>query len=108
MGAALAVVDRREDLRTMAHDALDTWLDQVEAGTAKAPTLREIALFSGHEGHIKFLKLLVGAGVPSSPSVAKGSNQGCRQASHFDKPTFLFAGELPRSRARDGARPIMQ
>jgi len=73
-----------------------------------APTLREIALFSGHEGHIKFLKLLVGAGVPSSPSVAKGSNQGYRQASHFDKPTSLFAGELPRSRARDGARPIMQ
>ena len=43
MGAALAVVDRREDLWTMAHDALDTWLDQVEAGTSKAPTLREIS-----------------------------------------------------------------
>src|SRR5712691_8702914 len=43
MGAALAVVDRWEDLRSMAHDALDTWLDQVEAGTAKAPTLREIS-----------------------------------------------------------------
>src|SRR3989441_5474784 len=43
MGAALAVVDRREDLRTMAHDALDTWLDQIEAETATAPTLREIS-----------------------------------------------------------------
>src|SRR5712691_11552006 len=43
MGAALAVVDRWEDLRSMAHDALDTWLDQVEAGTLKAPTLREIS-----------------------------------------------------------------
>ena len=43
MGAALAVVDRQEDLRTMAHDALDTWLDQIEAETATAPTLREIS-----------------------------------------------------------------
>jgi hypothetical protein len=44
-----------------------------------APTLRricELAFFSSHEGHINFLKLLVGAAVPSSPSVAKGSNQG--------------------------------
>jgi len=43
MGAALAVVDWREDLRTMAHDALDKWLDQIEAETATAPTLREIS-----------------------------------------------------------------
>src|SRR3989441_3872725 len=43
MGAALAVVDRREDLRTMAHDALDTWLDQLDADRSKAPTLREIS-----------------------------------------------------------------
>src|SRR5712691_1337079 len=43
MGAALAVVDRREDLRTMAHDALDTWLDQLAADRSKAPTLREIS-----------------------------------------------------------------
>jgi hypothetical protein len=43
MGAALAVVDRREDLRTMAHEALDKWLDQIEAETATAPTLREIS-----------------------------------------------------------------
>ena len=44
MGAALAVViDQREDLRTMAHDALDKWLDQIEAETATAPTLREIS-----------------------------------------------------------------
>jgi hypothetical protein len=43
MGAALAVVDGREDLRTMAHDALDKWLDQMEAGDSKAPTLREIS-----------------------------------------------------------------
>jgi hypothetical protein len=43
MGAALAVVERGEDLRTMAHDALDKWLDQVEAETATAPTLREIS-----------------------------------------------------------------
>ena len=65
----------------------------------------EIALFSGHEGHINFLKLLVGAGVPSSPSVAKGSNQGCRQASHFDKPMFLFVSELPvRATALDQSR----
>ena len=43
MGAALAVVDRREDLRTMAHDALDQWLDQVDVGSSKAPTLLEIS-----------------------------------------------------------------
>jgi len=44
-----------------------------------APTLRRIcgiAFFSGHEEHISFLELLVGAAAPSSPSVAKGSNQG--------------------------------
>jgi hypothetical protein len=43
MGAALAVLDPGEDLRTMAHDALDTWLDQIEAEAATAPTLREIS-----------------------------------------------------------------
>src|SRR2546428_12317696 len=43
MGAALAVVDGREDLRIMAHDALDKWLDQIEAETATTPTLREIS-----------------------------------------------------------------
>ena len=81
----------------------------LKPGRASAPPLIcEISFFSGHERHINFLKLLVGAAVPSSPSVAKGSNQGCRQASHFDKPTLLFAGKLPRSRERDGARPIMQ
>jgi hypothetical protein len=44
MGLALAV--RRtlaEEVRTMAHDALDTWLDQLEADTSEAPTLREIS-----------------------------------------------------------------
>src|SRR2546428_6643019 len=43
MGGGVAVVDWREDLRTMAHDALDKWLDQIEAETATAPTLREIS-----------------------------------------------------------------
>jgi len=42
----LAVAARRsiaEEVRTMAHDALDAWLDQIEADTADAPTLREIS-----------------------------------------------------------------
>jgi hypothetical protein len=44
MGAALALVtDQQEDLRTMAHDALDKWLDQIEAETGKTPTLLEIS-----------------------------------------------------------------
>ena len=43
MGAALAVRNRQEDGRTMAHDALDAWLDHVEAETAGQPTLLEIS-----------------------------------------------------------------
>lgn len=44
MGAALAIVPQApEDLRTMAHDALDAWLDQLERETAPAPTLRELS-----------------------------------------------------------------
>ncbi len=43
MAPALAVLEREEDLRTMAHDALDRWLDQLDAETATAPTLREIS-----------------------------------------------------------------
>jgi hypothetical protein len=42
----LAAVHRTvvEEVRTMAHDALDAWLDQLEADTsADAPTLREIS-----------------------------------------------------------------
>lgn len=31
MGAALAGGSRQEEVRTMAHDALDAWLDRVEA-----------------------------------------------------------------------------
>jgi hypothetical protein len=43
MGAALAVGSREEDVRTMAHDALDAWLDQVEAETTGEPTLLDIS-----------------------------------------------------------------
>ena len=43
MGAALAVLEREEDLRTMAHDALDTWLDQLEAETGEPSTLLQIS-----------------------------------------------------------------
>jgi len=44
MGLALAAQRSiAEEVRTMAHDALDAWLDQVEADTADAPTLREIS-----------------------------------------------------------------
>ena len=42
----LAVVARRsvaEEVRIMAHEALDTWLDQIEADTADTPTLRELS-----------------------------------------------------------------
>jgi hypothetical protein len=42
MGAALAL-EGQEDLRTMAHDALDAWLDQIEAETAEPPTLLELS-----------------------------------------------------------------
>lgn len=38
MGAA-AILCRHEDVRTMAHDALDAWLDQMEAEAAEQPTL---------------------------------------------------------------------
>ena len=43
MAAALAVRAREEDLRSMAHEELDRWLDQLDAETAKGPTLREIS-----------------------------------------------------------------
>src|SRR3990170_612582 len=43
MGTAVAVVDREEDLRSMAHDALDAWLDQLEQETSAPPTLLEIS-----------------------------------------------------------------
>lgn len=44
MGAALTVsTGRAADLRTMAHDALDAWLDQLEAPADAPPTLREIS-----------------------------------------------------------------
>src|SRR5262245_8943845 len=43
MGAALAVQDRQEDIRTMAHDALDAWLNQLEEETTARPTLLEIS-----------------------------------------------------------------
>lgn len=42
MGAALALAVE-EDARTMAHDALDRWLDELAADGAPAPTLREIS-----------------------------------------------------------------
>src|SRR2546425_11837365 len=43
MRTVLAVVDQREERRIMAHDALDKWLDQIEAESATAPTLRDIS-----------------------------------------------------------------
>ena len=43
MGALAAVRAREEGLRTMAHDALDTWLDQIEAETADTPTLLDLS-----------------------------------------------------------------
>ncbi|MGH2604255.1 MAG: ISKra4-like element ISTni1 family transposase, partial [Dehalococcoidia bacterium] len=43
MGAALAVVDRQEDLRSMAHDALDAWLNPLDQDTPAPPTLLEIS-----------------------------------------------------------------
>lgn len=47
MGAVLAYsredLRTQEDVRTMAHDALDAWLDQVEAETGKTPTLLQIS-----------------------------------------------------------------
>jgi hypothetical protein len=42
MGAALAL-DSQEDLRTMAHEALDAWLDRIEADTTEALTLRDLS-----------------------------------------------------------------
>jgi hypothetical protein len=44
MGAALAIVlPAPKDGRTMAHDALDAWLDRLETETATPLTLREIS-----------------------------------------------------------------
>ncbi|MGH2943376.1 MAG: ISKra4 family transposase [Solirubrobacteraceae bacterium] len=43
MGAAAVAQDWQEDLRTMAHDALDAWLDQLEQDTPAPPTLLEIS-----------------------------------------------------------------
>jgi hypothetical protein len=43
MRAALAQRPPQEEIRTMAHDALDAWLDQLEAETADTATLREIS-----------------------------------------------------------------
>jgi hypothetical protein len=44
MGAALALVPRPADnLRTMAHDALDQWLDQMLTAGGAAPSLLELS-----------------------------------------------------------------
>jgi hypothetical protein len=43
MGLAAARRTVEEEVRTMAHDALDAWLDQLEADTAEGPTLLEIS-----------------------------------------------------------------
>lgn len=43
MGAAAVARDHEEDLRTMAHDALDAWLDQIEAETTTPPTLLDLS-----------------------------------------------------------------
>ena len=43
MGAAAAVREGQEDLRTMAHDALDAWLDQIEADATDSPTLLDLS-----------------------------------------------------------------
>ena len=44
MGAALALVPPpEEDLRTMAHDALDRWLDQLRTAGGAAPTLLDLS-----------------------------------------------------------------
>jgi len=43
MRALAAIGTQEEELRTMAHDALDAWLDQLEADTSKRPTLREMS-----------------------------------------------------------------
>lgn len=43
MGSTVAAFDRQEDVRTMAHDALDAWLDQLEQATTEPPTLLEIS-----------------------------------------------------------------
>jgi hypothetical protein len=42
MGAA-AVLCRQEDVRTMAHDALDSWLDRIEAEATDGLTLLELS-----------------------------------------------------------------
>ena len=43
MGAVAAALDWHEEVRTMAHDALDAWLDQLDQATAEPPTLLEIS-----------------------------------------------------------------
>ena len=43
MAAAALVLDDRTEARTMAHQALDEWLDHVEAEAAEKPTLLEIS-----------------------------------------------------------------
>src|SRR5213594_3669257 len=43
MGLAAARRTVEEEVRTMAHDALDAWLDQLEADAADAPTLLDIS-----------------------------------------------------------------
>jgi hypothetical protein len=43
MGLAAARRTVEEEVRSMAHDALDAWLDQLEADTTEAPTLLEIS-----------------------------------------------------------------
>ena len=43
MAAAAVVLDDRTEARTMAHQALDEWLDRVEAEAAEKPTLLAIS-----------------------------------------------------------------
>jgi len=43
MAAAAPVLERRTEVRTMAHKALDEWLDTLEADATEQPTLQEIS-----------------------------------------------------------------
>ena len=43
MGAVAAALDQQEDLRTMAHEALDAWLDQIETETTEPLTLLDLS-----------------------------------------------------------------
>jgi hypothetical protein len=110
MGLALAA--RRtlaEEARTMAYDALDAWLDQLEADTSDAPTRREISERFLHMPHA-----LLSSCLHAGAAAARGPRHHVAEADEQDgqhdgtgRDLFVSGERIGAGRGGDprGGRP---